>query len=59
MMNKEIVLALVHENESYHMYNEISEICVANQCVILDQLSSKRCPRIAGKECAGKGVGFP
>ena len=42
-----------------HMYNEISQICVANQCTSLDQLSSKRCPRIAGKECAGKGVGFP
>ena len=40
------------------MYNEISQICVANQCTSLDQLSSKRCPRIAGKECAGKGVGF-
>ena len=41
-----------------HTYNEISQICVANQCTSLDQLSSKRCPRIAGKECAGKGVGF-
>ena len=34
-----------------------SQICLANQCSRIDQLTSKRCPRTDdGKECAGKGV---